>query len=321
MKKKSTFVSVNTAVLVAFIFLTAGFEAVGIEMESVESVLVQQYDLGEERSSDSQQYQMDVEIITRAGDGSTANIETYSMNMVGEPIALSTEETVRWTCNWFKLQLGEAAEIAVPSLEGWSYEFSRGVGIDEFGQVLGIPHEKFESLTDNEGTELEAIVGYQIYNQFVQFHAFVDELGTPDLSGDSGIQDLVHIGESIVLDDFTEDLPIAVGLGIKEGSIYRPGVETIEFKGLSVVDGRSSALLGIDGGEGSFTMVIEVMPNMDAITVGGTRYFGDLYVDLTSMWLRKAMITVVDVTETSIGGNVVANTTLESRYRIRAISE
>ena len=40
-----------------------------------------------------------------------------------------------------------------------------------------------------------------------------------------------------------------------------------------------------------------------------------------SMWLKKAEITVVDVTETSIGSQVVANTTLESHYYIRAMTE
>ena len=68
-------------------------------------------------------------------------------------------------------------------------------------------------------------------------------------------------------------------------------------------------------------MIIEVMPNLDATTVGGTRIFGDIYLDLASMWLKKAEITVVDVTETSIGGNVVANTTLESHCRIRSLQE
>jgi hypothetical protein len=68
-------------------------------------------------------------------------------------------------------------------------------------------------------------------------------------------------------------------------------------------------------------MAIEVMPDVNAKTVGGTRYFGDIYVDLASMWLKKAEITVVDVTETSIGGNIVANTTIESHYSIKAMTE
>ena len=78
---------------------------------------------------------------------------------------------------------------------------------------------------------------------------------------------------------------------------------------------------GYNGGEGSYTMIIEVMPNVNANTVGGTRYFGDIYVDLESMWLKKAEITVVDVTETSIGSQVVANTTIESHCWIKTITE
>ena len=164
-------------------------------------------------------------------------------------------------------------------------------------------------------------MGYQVYNQFVQFHAYVDGFAAPTIDGGKGIQDLKRIGDRIVFGGFPEDLPLDVGLIIKEGSIYKPGEETLEFKGLSVVDGKPCTLLGVDGGEGSYTMVIEVMPNVNANTVGGTRYFGDIYVDLASMWLKKAEITVVDVTETSMGGKVIANTTLESHYRIRAMTE
>jgi hypothetical protein len=262
---------------------------------------------------------MDVEIITRASDGSRANVETYRMRLTGTPGDLSAGKADKWTCTSFALTTGDGPEVTVPALEGWSYDFDRSVAIDEHGQVLGIPHAKFETLTDNNGNELDAIVAYQVYNQFVQFHAYVDQIATADLEGGKGIQNLKSIGDTVVLDDFSEDLPLTVGLIIREGSVYKPGEETLEFKGLSVVDGEPSALLGIDGGEGSYAMVIETMPNLNAETVGGTRFFGDLYVDLVSMWLKKAEITVVDVTETSIRGNVVANTTIESHYSIRAM--
>ncbi len=316
MKVKFGLTFVSVIILAAITFMAVGFEA-----ESGESILTQQYDLGKERSLGLQYYQMDVEIITRASDGSRANAETYSMRLMVKPGNLSAGKADRWTCAWFALKIGEGSEVTVPAMEGWSYDFNRGVGIDEHGQVMGIPHAKFESLTDNKGKKLDAVVGYQVYNQFVQFHAYVDGFANPDLEGGKGIQDLKSIGDRIVFDEFPEDLPLAVGLIIKEGSIYKAGEETLEFKGLSVVDGKPCVLLGVDGGEGSYTMVIEVMPNVNAKTVGGTRYFGDIYVDLASMWLEKAEITVVYVTETSIGSQVVANTTLESHYRIRAMTE
>lgn len=316
MKVKFVLTLVSVFILAAVTFIAVGFEA-----EGGESILTRQYDLGKERSLEPQYYHMDVEIITRASDGSRANVETYSMRLMDKPVTLSDGKADRWTCAWFALKIGEGPEVTVPAMEGWSYDFNRGVGIDEHGQVLGIPHAKFESLTDNKGKKLDAVVAYQVYNQFVQFHTYVDEFATPDLEGGKGIQDLKSIGDRIVFDEFAEDLPLAVGLIIKEGSIYKAGVETLEFKGMSVVDGRPCVLLGMDGGEGSFTMVIEVMPNVNAKTVGGTRFFGDIYVDLASMWLKKAEITVVDVTETRMGGKVVANTTIESHYRIRAMTE
>jgi hypothetical protein len=316
MNVKFRFTLVSLIILAAVTFLAVGFEA-----EGEESILTQQYDLGKERSLELQYYHMDIEIITRASDGSRANVETYSMRLMGKPGNLSAGMADRWTCAWFELKIGEDPEVTVPVMEEWSYDFNRGVGIDDHGQVLGIPHAKFESLTDDKGKKLDALVGYQIYNQFVQFHAYVDGFAAPALEGGNGIQDLKRIGDRIVFVGFPEDLPLDVGLIIKEGSIYRGGEETLEFKGLSVVDGKPCALVGVDGGEGSYTMIIEVMPNVNANTVGGTRYFGDIYIDLASMWLRKAEITVVDVTETSMGGQVVANTTLESHYRIRAMTE
>ena len=309
-------------ILANIIVLTGGiFMVVGCGTEGEESIITRQYDLCKERYWEPQYYHMDIEIITRASNGTRAKVETYSMRLMGKPVNLSAGKVVRWTCAWFAIKIGEGPEIAVPAMEGWSYDFNTGVGIDEHGQVLGIPHAQFESLTDNKGKKLDALVAYQVYNQFVQFHAYVDHFATPDPEGGKGIQDLKSIGDRIVIDGFSEDLPLAVGLIIKEDSIYKAGVETLELKGLSVVDGKSCALLGIDGGEGSYTMAMEVTPDVNAKTVGGTRYFGDIYVDLASMWLKKAEITVVDVTETSMGNKVVANTTIESHYRIRALTE
>ena len=316
MNVKFRFTLVSLIILAAVTFMAVGFEA-----EGEESILTQQYDLGKERSLELQYYHMDIEIIARASDGSRANVETYSMRLKGKPGNLSAGMADRWTCAWFELKIGEDPEVTVPAMAGWSYDFNRSVGIDNHGQVLGIPHAKFESLTDDKGKKLDALVGYQVYNQFVQFHAYVDHFAAPTLEGGKSIQDLKRIGDRIVFGGFPEDLPLDVGLIIKEGSIYKGGEETLEFKGLSVVNGKPCTLLGVDGGEGSYTMVIEVMPNVNANTVGGTRYFGDIYVDLASMWLKKAEITVVDVTETNIGGQVVANTTLESHYMIRALTE
>ncbi len=288
----------------------------GVQAVGQEKILSQLYDLSKDRSLEPQYYHMDVEIITRASDGSRAKVETYSTHLIGKPANLTSGKADNWTCSRFTIKIDENPEVTIPSIEGWSYNFNRGVGIDEYGQVLGIPHAKFESLIDSQGKKLDALAAYQVYNQFVQFHAYVDHFAAANQDGGKSIQDLKGIGDKIVFDDYSEDLPLTVGLVIQDGSIYRPGMEMLEFKGLSVIDSKSCVLLGVDGGEGSYSMIMEVMPNTNAITVGGTRYFGDIYVDLESMWLKKAEIIVVDVTETSIGGNVVANTTIESRVKI-----
>lgn len=314
--KKIITTTVNVCIIVITIIMGYGVEVVGQEQ-----LLSKQFDLNKERSLEPQHYEMVVEIIARASNGSRANVETYSMSLMCTPGDMSSGKSDAWTCSNFTVKLGENPAVTIPSLEGWSYDFDRGVGIDEHGQVMGISHSAFEDLVDNHGNKLDAIVAYQVYNQFVQFHAYVDQFAAADLEGSKGIQDLKRIGDRVVFDEFTEDLPLTVGLIIKEGSVYKPGKETLNFKGLSLVDDKSCVLLGIDGGEGSYTMIMEIMPDMNAKTVGGTRYFGDIYVDLASMWLTKAEITVVDVTETSMGGNVIDNSTIESHYTIRKIKK
>jgi hypothetical protein len=71
---KATFVSTlsNVIILAATVFLVVGCNA-----EGQESLLTRLYDLGKDRSLELQYYNMDVEIITRASDGSRANVETY----------------------------------------------------------------------------------------------------------------------------------------------------------------------------------------------------------------------------------------------------
>ena len=234
------------------ILATAAFMMVGLNARGEDLFYTRKYDLGRERSLQPQNYQMEVEIITRASNGARANVETYRVRLKGIP-GNSPGKADRWTCAWFAVKTGDGPEVTLPALEGWSYDFDRSVAIDEHGQVLGIPHAKFENLTDNNGNKLDAVVAYQVYNQFVQFHAYVDHIATPDLDGGKGIQNLIRIGDRTVLDEFSEDLPLDVGLIIKDGSVYRPGAETLEFKGLSAVGGVPCALLGVDGGEGSYT--------------------------------------------------------------------
>ena len=73
MKVKIGLTFVSIIILAAVTFMVVRFEA-----EAGESIFTQQYDLSKERSLGLQYYQMDVEIITRASDGSRANVEKYS---------------------------------------------------------------------------------------------------------------------------------------------------------------------------------------------------------------------------------------------------
>ena len=98
MNVKFRFTLESLIILAAVTFMAVGFEA-----EGEESILTKQYDLGKERSSELQHYHMDIEIITRASDGSMANVETYSMRLMGKPGNLSAGMADRWTCAWFAL--------------------------------------------------------------------------------------------------------------------------------------------------------------------------------------------------------------------------
>ena len=99
--------------------------------------------------------------------------------------------------------------------------------------------------------------------------------------------------------------PIPGGMG-EEGSTFKHGAETLEFKGVSVIDNEPCAIIGVDSGAGSFTMIMKPMPNMEVITVGGTHYHGDLYLDLASKWVKQVYVRVTDITKTTMGDTKIA---------------
>jgi hypothetical protein len=63
------------------------------------------------------------------------------------------------------------------------------------------------------------------------------------------------------------------------GSFFKNGEITLEFKGLSRVNGKSCALIGYDSGESSFKMVVNPIPELNqtlaariiSVTFTGTR--------------------------------------------------
>ena len=49
-------------------------------------------------------------------------------------------------------------------------------------------------------------------------------------------------------------------------------------------------------------MYIRPMPILKVKTVGGTRYSGEIYIDLESLNVKKATATIIDMTKTTMYG-------------------
>ena len=300
------------------------FGAVGFGEEATESIFQQEYDLAGERSAEPHFYHMESKVVFHAEDGTRTGVDMYKLRLMCEPGDISAGEADKYTCARFALQTGGGAEVTIPALEEWSYDFKmqslREGGLNEQGQVFGIPHAKFEGLTDSNGGMLPQEVAYQVYNMFINFHSWCNGFAQP-VRGGKGIQDLKRIGDKIIHEAAFSELPIDLGGQIAEGSTFKNGEITLEFKGLSVVDGASCAIVGFDSGESSFTMLIKPMPNIEVNTVGGSHYQGDIYVDLGSKWTKKVLMTLMDVTKTTMGGQKVASAVVETTLTIKAVEK
>ena len=205
-------------------------------------------------------------------------------------------------------------------MAGWSYLFRQtDTGKDEKGQVFGIDHAQFEKLVDANGQPLPVDKRYFLYNSFIDFHAFCNVFAEP-AGGGKGIQDLKHIGDKVVHAAAFTEAPVNLGAGIKEGSTFKNGEVTLEFKGLSLVDSAACAVMTYDSGQSSFQMLMTPMPNMEVRSVGASHYKGDIHIDLATRWVRKATMDELVVTESTVPmlTNKI-NTVIERNVMIRNV--
>ena len=193
------------------------------------------------------------------------------------------------------------------------------VNLDWQGQLFGIPNSRFKNLTDSTNTPLPPEVGYQVYSMFIYYHSYCTGLAEPTNQG-KGIQDLRKIGDKVILETSGIETPIPGGMG-EEGSMFKHGVGTLEFKGVGVVDDVPCAIIGFDSGEGSFTMIVKPMPNIEVLTVGGSHYHGDLYIDLESKWVKKVTKTLTDITKTTMGDKKIAGGVIKTTLMIHALAK
>lgn len=286
-----------------------------------DSILRQTFDLAAPRSRDPQTFEMETRIVTYAPDGKRVNADVLKLQLKCTPGATAGKDADQYTCTRFAVQFGTAPEVEVPAMANWSYPFkSTATGMDEKGQVFGIDHAKFEKLVDANGRPLPVDKLYYVYNAFIDFHAFCNVFAEP-VAGGKGIQDLKCIGDKIVHAAAFTEAPVNLGAGIKEGSTFKNGEVTLEFKGLSLVDGAACALMAYDSGESSFQMLMTPMPNMEVRSVGSSHYKGDIHIDLATRWVRKVTMDEMVVAESTVPmlTNKV-NAVIERTLTIRNIS-
>jgi hypothetical protein len=314
----------------------SGFEDRITELESQETDLqtqvtelqaedprVREYYLGGERSEEPQFYYIESLIVAYGENGTRTGVDMYNVSLMVEPGDKAAEEGDKYTIVEVEIQIGDGPKITVPPLEGWSYDFIMQSldddYLDELGQLWGIPHSRFEGLTDSNGEVLDPFVAYQVYNSFILYHGYVD--GTINEAGDGkGIAELRRIGQKIVQKDSSfQEAPIDFGEQFSEGSIFTSGEVTLEFKGISIVDDSLVAIVGSDEGECSFTMLFEPFPGFVLRTDGGTLIQGDMYVDLASNWVTKVLITYRDVTVTLMGGEKIASGVFGTTVTIKGV--
>jgi len=258
------------------------------------SILKKEYNLAGNRLQETQYFFMESRLITYQLDGTRIGSDIFRLHLKYIPASISGEKDDQYTCVRFTVQLEDSLEVALPALENWTYVFKEG--IDENGQVFGIDHGKFMNLVDERG---KSVPTYHVYNAFIDFHGFCDVLAEPTSAG-GGIQDLNTIGEKIVHAAAFTEPPVNLGNDILEGSFFKNGQVTLEFKGLSVVNGRSCALLEYDSGESSFKMIMKPIPNVQIETVGSSHYMGDIYKDFETNWVQKATLKEFVVSETAL---------------------
>ncbi len=262
----------------------------------INSIMDKEFGLAGERTKEIQYYIMESKLINYSLDGTRAGTDTFRLHLKCIP-SNNVDEGYKYTCTQFTIQLGDTPEIQIPALAHWSYIFHDD--IDENGQVFGIDHSKFDNLTDSNGNPIPPDKSYHVYNAFIDFHSFCNVFAEKTPEG-NGIQKLTKIGQKIVHAAANSEPPTNLGSNIAEGSYFKNGEITLEFKGLGIVNGKTCALLEYDSGESTYKMISQPAPNFEIVTVGTSHYMGDIYKDLESNWVQRVTLTEFVVSETTL---------------------
>ena len=265
-----------------------------------DTILRQTFELGGERSQQTQYFIMESTLINYALDGKRISSDVFRLRLKCEPAKSAGKDGDEYTCTKFTVQLDGKPEVEIPALKNWSYVFKiPPTGVDEKGQTLGIDHAQFENLVDSGGNVMPLDKTYHVYNAFIDFHSFCN-IFSERTEGGKGIQDLKSMGQKIVHAAAFTEAPVNLGSNVAEGSMFKNGEVTLELKGLSRVASATCAMVGFDSGQSSFKMTVKPMPNMEVLTIGSSHYKGDIYIDLATNWVKKATMDELVVSETTL---------------------
>ncbi len=271
------------------------------------------FDLASEWSPGVQHYLQVTQYVHIGFDGKRTGTETYTLKLKCAPAAPSGKGGSEYTCASLDYRVNDGEALSVPSLAGWSYISPAPEAKPGEGPLLGIPHARFEGLTNSRGAKVPPAMAYAIYTCFVDFHSFHDVFARPSAEGRS-IADLKSVGQRIVHYSAFSEPPVDLGAGFKPGSVFRNGEVTLEFKGLGLVDGAACAVVGYDSGESTLKMIMAAGPDKDLVVNGGSQYKGDLYIDLATRWLRRTTMDEFVVTEAKFPGPAPATDSYTVRH-------
>jgi len=287
-----------------------------------QEALLREYDLVGERSKEAHYYIVQSELATHSNKGVLKSTDVYREHLKVEPGNRSGGEADRFTCKKFSVKREDTPEVRIPSLEGFSYDVNKDLldtnGIDQNGELYSVPEEKFEGLEDDSGAQLPFEVGYQVYSAFYYYHSYTDYAEPPPQG--VGIQDLKMIGDRVVVEGSFSESPLPGKLA-KDSSFWKNGEITLAFNGLSIVDGKPCAVLGLDSGVCHWSMPMTYMPIMNLKTVGVSNYQADIHLDLESKWVRKLDMVLFEITTTTMWGIPVEKSIPVTKLSIRSIDK
>lgn len=300
--------------LIRSLVLTAAMLVCNTSHAQLEKTLSGEFDLSSPRSQVPRYYIIEIDRTDRTVAGEVTDRGGTRLAIEYRP------ETREWICRRFEVTRNGGLGIRVSEVEGYSYTYQPGQ--DEAGQVFGLDHARFDTLTDEQGESLTVIEHYWVYNTFVDFHSFADYFVTPPKAG-HGIQDLVRVGDRVVHVASHSSPPVDLNDDIGEGSTFTNGEIILAFEGLGLEHDNVCALVSIDSGDSSLDMNMNPVPGVDLHVIGYSRYRGRCSINLESHWIERFVgseVVSTAMTGTTPAGELKRNSVSTVERRIKSVS-